>query len=84
MNALGIAIIASMFALPAAGVIIIVVCVVGDIKSHKEMQRFKEAMHRCESVRGWEFTSRLLDRCSKSHLPVKNRIELLEHFASIS
>lgn len=83
MSALGIAVVASMFALPIAGVIIIAVCIYGDIQSKKEMKRFEAAMHECKSVQGWEFTSRLLDRCSKDHLPVINRIELLEHFAGI-
>lgn len=72
---------AYMFALPLVGVIILAVCIYGDIQSKKEMKRFEAAMHECKSVQGWEFTSRLLDRCSRDNLPVIHRIELLEHFA---
>lgn len=81
MNGLAIVMIMGMCALPLAGVIILVVCIHGDIQSRKEMKRFEVAMHDCEAVHGWTFTSRLLDRCSNDSLPVINRIELLEHFA---
>ena len=81
MSILEFSIIASMFALPAAAIIIIAVCVYQDIQSKKEMKRFETAVHECESIQGWEFTSRLLARCSNSQLPVIHRIELLEHFA---
>lgn len=81
MNGLSIVMIMGMCALPLAGLIILVVCIHGDIQSKKEMKHFEAAMHECESVQGWAFTSRLLDRCSRDHLPVINRIELLEHFA---
>lgn len=84
MNALTITFIASMFALPAAAIIIIAVCIYYDIQSKKEMKHFEAAMHKCSDVRGWKFTSNLLERCSKSMLPVKSRIELLEHFAGIT
>ena len=83
MTGMTIVLVMGMFALPIAGAIIISVCIYGDIQSKKEMKRFEAAMHKCKSVQGWEFTSRLLDRCSKDHLPVINRIELLEHFAGI-
>ena len=83
MNALIFAFVASVFALPVAGMIIIAVCVYGDIQSKKQMKHFEAAMHKCKTVQGWTFTSRLLDRCSKDRLPVANRIELLEHFAGI-
>jgi hypothetical protein len=74
---------AYLFALPAVALIILVTCIYHDIQSKREMKRFEAAVHNCKSVQGWEFTSRLLDRCSKGHLPVINRIELLEHFAGI-
>lgn len=81
MSALEISVIMCMFALPAAALIIVAVCIYQDIQSKKEMKRFEAAVHECESIQGWEFTSRLLARCSNSALPVINRIELLEHFA---
>lgn len=81
MNDITITFIASMFALPAAAIIIIAVCIYHDIQSRKEMKHFKRAIRRCENVNGWDFTRRLLSRCSDFKLPVKNRIELLEHFA---
>lgn len=74
------AIILSMFSLPIAGIIIIAIIIAGDIKSHKRMKHFEAAVHKCIKVRGWEFTHKLMDRCSKAQLPVDNRIELLEHF----
>lgn len=84
MNTLEIAIIASMFALPAAAVIIIAVCSYYDIQSKKEMRHFEAAMRQCSDSRGWTFTKNLLENCSNSMLPVKNRIELLEYFASVT
>lgn len=81
--AIGMIVMMGMFALPLAGIIILVVCIRGDIQSRKEMKRFKTAIQQCQAARGWVFTSKLLDKCSQSHLPVINRIELLEHFAGI-
>lgn len=81
MNTFIVAVVASMLALPAAAIIIIAVCVYYDVQTKKEMKHFEAAMHKCSNVRGWQFTSNLLEMCSKSMLPVKNRIELLEHFA---
>ncbi len=83
MNELAIVMIMGMFALPLAGVIILAVCIYGDIQSRKEMKRFTAAMHACEDAHGWDFTNHLLTRCSNDSLPVINRIELLEHFAGI-
>lgn len=83
MNELAISmiVIIGMFALPLAGIIILVVCIRGDIQSRKEMKRFEAAIQLCQAARGWAFTSKLLNQCSQSRLPVINRIELLEHFA---
>lgn len=75
-----LSIILGMFALPVAAIGILVIVIVGDIKSQKRMKHFEAAMHKCIKVRGWEFTHKLMDRCSKAQLPVDNRIELLEHF----
>ena len=70
----------SMLSMLIAGIITIAIIIAGDIKSQKLMKHFEAAVHQCIKVRGWEFTHKLMDRCSKAHLPVENRIELLAHF----
>ena len=74
-----LSIILGMFALPAAALGILVIVIVGDIKSQREMKRFDSAVQKCIEVRGFGLTYRTLQRCKESNLPVKNRIEVLEY-----
>lgn len=80
MIGMKIALIMGMLALPAAVIIILIVCVVGEIQSDRRMKRFETALRQCESVRGWEFTSHLLNQCSENNIPVCDQTELLEYF----
>lgn len=80
MIGMKISLIMGMLALPAAVIIILIVCVVGEIQSDRQAKRFETALRQCESVRGWEFTSHLLNRCSENNIPVCDQTELLEYF----
>lgn len=84
MNSLIFCIIMSTIGIVLIPIIILIVVVHGDYKAAKEMKKFKEAVNQCTTAYGWNFTSKVLTKCSNNNLPVSSRIEVLEYYIKCS
>lgn len=84
MNSVIFCIIMSTIGIVLVPIIILVVVIYGNYKAAKEMKRFKKVVNQCTTAYGWDFTSKVLNKCSNNNLPVSSRIEVLEYYIKCS
>lgn len=84
MNSVIFCIIMSTIGIVLVPIIILIVVVHGDYKAAKEMRKFEEVVNQCTTAYDWNFTSKVLTKCSNNNLPVSSRIEVLEYYIKCS
>ena len=84
MNSVIFCVIMSTIGIVLVPIILLGAVIYGDYKAAKEMKKFKEVVNQCTAVYGWDFTSKVLTKCSNNNLLISSRIEVLEYFIKCS